>query len=86
MQRWDRKLMSPDYPTRLQLAMRPIKNLGLTGDYSGIDDEEQSVLELWFANEADAKQYAEAVQAKPPPGRNPASPRNAPTTSVLVCM
>jgi hypothetical protein len=57
-------------PTRLQVAMRLIKALQLTGDFSGKDDAESGVLELWFADEADAKLYAQGVQAKTT-GRKP---------------
>ena len=44
--------------------MRLISALGLTGEYSGVDNPEEGIVELWFSEAADAKRFSDAVLAR----------------------
>ena len=68
---YDTSKSRPSEPTRLQLALKLVKALGMAGDYSGADDTKEGTVELWFSEEFDAKRFADATLAKKGTGRKP---------------
>jgi hypothetical protein len=68
---YDLSAKKPTDPTRLQLALRLINALGVTGDYSGVDDTHDGTVEAWFSEASDAQRFADAIPAKGIGGRSP---------------